>query len=125
MTSENNLVLRTLDRGVCTLTLNNPERRNAWSVPMEERYFALLDEADADADVRAIVLTGAGTTFCPGLDAQRLSAVAGEGRVVLTTRRPQTKQVLYYYFTHKNDSGISPDNSQLTPDAGTTTVNHQ
>jgi enoyl-CoA hydratase/carnithine racemase len=84
------LVLRAVDAGVCTLTLHNPERRNAWSVAMEERYFALLDQADADPDVRAIVVTGAGTTFCPGLDTQRLSAAAGEGRLALGVRRPQT-----------------------------------
>jgi enoyl-CoA hydratase/carnithine racemase len=62
------LVLSELDGAVLTLTLHNPERRNAWSVAMEEQYFSLLDQADDDPDVRAIVLTGSGTTFCPGLD---------------------------------------------------------
>jgi len=57
---------------------------------MEERYFSLLDDADADADVRAIVVTGSGTTFCPGLDTQRLSAAAAEGKLALGARRPQT-----------------------------------
>jgi enoyl-CoA hydratase/carnithine racemase len=84
------LVLWELDRGVCTLTLHNPERRNAWSVAMEEQYFALLDQADADPEVRAIVLTGSGRAFCPGLDTERLSTAAGEGKLELDARRPQT-----------------------------------
>jgi enoyl-CoA hydratase/carnithine racemase len=90
MTDDSDLVLWDLDGGVCTLTLNNPERRNAWSVAMEERYFALLDDADADPDVRVIVVTGAGKSFCPGLDTERLAAAAGEGRLALGVRRPQT-----------------------------------
>ncbi len=79
--------------GVCTLTLNNPERRNAWTVPLENRYFDLLDEADADPGVRAIVLTASGTTFCPGLDSGRLTEIAGttEGpKLDRSGRRPQT-----------------------------------
>lgn len=90
MTADRDLVLAAVDAGVCTLTLDNPERRNAWSVAMEERYFALLDEADADPNVRAIVVTGAGTTFCPGLDTQRLSVTSQAGVIDLSGRRPQT-----------------------------------
>jgi enoyl-CoA hydratase/carnithine racemase len=45
---------------------------------MEARYFALLDEADADPDVRVGILTGAGTAFCPGVDTGRLNAIAGQ-----------------------------------------------
>lgn len=79
------------DRGpVRILTLNSPERRNGWSHPMEHRYFELLDEADADPDVRAIVLTGAGKTFCPGLDTQRLNETADAGAISFATRRPQS-----------------------------------
>ena len=44
MTADRDLVLAAVEAGVCTLTLDNPERRNAWSVAMEERYFALLDD---------------------------------------------------------------------------------
>jgi enoyl-CoA hydratase/carnithine racemase len=85
------LVLSELDGAVLTLTLHNPERRNAWSVAMEEQYFSLLDQADDDPDVRAIVLTGSGTTFCPGLDVQRLSAQSTSGGPLdVRKRRPQT-----------------------------------
>lgn len=88
MTEE--FVLQDLQDGVCTLTLHNPARRNAWNHVMEEQYFTLLDEADAEPAVRAIVVTGAGTSFCPGLDTQRLSALAGEGGLDVSRRRPQT-----------------------------------
>jgi enoyl-CoA hydratase/carnithine racemase len=75
--------------GVCMLTLDNPERHNAWSPEMEREYFALLDRAAADTEVRAIVLTGAGRSFCPGLDSRRLSEAAGGAGLVLEGRRSQ------------------------------------
>lgn len=45
---------------------------------MEARYHALLDEADADPRVRVAILTGAGASFCPGVDTGRLNAIAGK-----------------------------------------------
>lgn len=84
------LCLYDVSDGVCTLTLNNPERRNGWSVAMERRYFELIDRADANSAVRAIVVTGAGSTFCPGLDISRLKETANEGRPKLEGRKPQT-----------------------------------
>ena len=39
--------------GVATVTLHNPDRKNAWSVAMEHQYFACLDDAAADARVSA------------------------------------------------------------------------
>jgi len=57
---------------------------------MEERYFDLLAEADADPGTRAIVVTGAGRGFCPGFDMQELAALgSGEGELREPTR-PQT-----------------------------------
>jgi enoyl-CoA hydratase/carnithine racemase len=75
--------------GVCTLTLDNPTRHNAWNPDMEREYFGLLDRATTDADVRAIVLTGAGRSFCPGLDSQRLEEAAESVGLVLEGRRSQ------------------------------------
>ena len=73
------LVLRETADGVATLTFNRPERRNGWSPELEAAYFAALDDCDADDGVRAVVLTGAGSTFCPGLDTQRLANVSSTG----------------------------------------------
>ncbi len=98
MTSElrDNLVLRDLESGVLTLTLNRPHRRNAWTLPMQSRYFDLLAEADADADVRAIVVTGAGGSFCPGFDiAQLHTAVSGAtASTKVTSGRPMNTPLM-------------------------------
>jgi enoyl-CoA hydratase/carnithine racemase len=61
-------VLSELRGSILILTLNRPERLNAWTTPLEDRYFDLLDEAEADPEVRAIVVTGAGRGFCAGAD---------------------------------------------------------
>lgn len=68
--------------GVATLTLNRPERRNGWSEEIEAAYYGALTAAAQDPSVRAVVLTGAGTTFCPGADMSRLGGLATEGAVL-------------------------------------------
>src|SRR4051794_28568139 len=62
------VVLRDLHEGVLIATLNRPERNNGWNLAMETAYFDLLDAAATDPEVRVIVVTGAGRSFCPGLD---------------------------------------------------------
>lgn len=59
-----------------TVTLNRPERLNAWTYEMGDHYFDALDAADDDPDVRVVVLTGAGRGFCAGLDMAALGAAA-------------------------------------------------
>ncbi|MFC5747894.1 enoyl-CoA hydratase-related protein [Actinomadura rugatobispora] len=79
---DTDLVLYDVDEeGVATLTFNRPERKNAWNVPMEARFFELLDRAAADPRVRVVIVTGAGRAFCPGMDMQRLeqNSRPGEG----------------------------------------------
>jgi enoyl-CoA hydratase/carnithine racemase len=73
------LVLAHLDHGVLTLTLNRPERRNGWSEEFATAYYGRLTAADADDAVRAVVLTGAGSTFCPGADISRLGELGEDG----------------------------------------------
>jgi enoyl-CoA hydratase/carnithine racemase len=76
------LVVCAVADGVATVTLNRPDRMNAWNHAMEVAYFDLVDRLDDDPDVRAVVLTGAGRGFCPGLDvgdlAARTQGVAGQ-----------------------------------------------
>ena len=57
-----------VDGKVATVTLNRPERMNALSRPLEAEMRAAFDEADADRNVRAIILTGAGAAFSAGYD---------------------------------------------------------
>lgn len=54
--------------GVMTLTLNRPERLNAFTQVMLDDLLAALDRADADDAVRAVIVTGAGRGFCAGVD---------------------------------------------------------
>jgi enoyl-CoA hydratase/carnithine racemase len=54
--------------GVLTITLNRPERLNAWTAQMGQELRAAFDRADADDEVRAVVVTGAGRGFCAGAD---------------------------------------------------------
>lgn len=86
-TSDTGLVLRDLDRGVLLLTWNRPERNNGWNADLEDEYFEALVAASADPEVRVIVVTGAGRSFCPGLDMQALSASATSGTPMATRRR--------------------------------------
>lgn len=73
------LVLYRREGDVAVLTLNRPERKNAWTIPLQRRYLGLLAQCDADPAVRAIVITGAGTTFCPGADTQELTVYTQTG----------------------------------------------
>jgi len=54
--------------GVLTITLNRPDRLNAFTVRMQRDLCAAFDRADADDSVRAIIVTGAGRAFCAGAD---------------------------------------------------------
>jgi enoyl-CoA hydratase/carnithine racemase len=76
--SYEDLIVETAD-GICTITLNRPERLNAISGPMLRSFSQALVDADRDADVRVIVITGAGRGFCSGLDLKDFSAGTGIG----------------------------------------------
>jgi enoyl-CoA hydratase/carnithine racemase len=56
------------DDGVLTITLNRPERLNAFTETMRRELIAAFDLADADDEVRAVVVTGEGRGFCAGAD---------------------------------------------------------
>ncbi len=57
-----------LTDNVLTITLNRPERLNAWTAQMGSELIEAFDRADADDEVRAIIVTGAGRAFCAGAD---------------------------------------------------------
>jgi enoyl-CoA hydratase/carnithine racemase len=75
-------VLYRVEDRVATITLNRPEKLNAWTVVMAGELREALAKAEADDGVRAIVITGAGRGFCSGADMSRLSAAAA-GRSTL------------------------------------------
>jgi enoyl-CoA hydratase/carnithine racemase len=87
------VVQRTVEDGVAVLTLNRPERLNAWTGEMERDYFDLLEECGRSREVRAIVVAGAGRGFCAGADMQDLQNLGENGDSVrerAQDRRPQT-----------------------------------
>ena len=66
-------------RHVATLTLNRPARGNAWTGAMEVAYRRAVAAAGDDPDVGAIVVTGAGRSFCVGADSRALDTIAARG----------------------------------------------
>jgi len=77
------------ERGAALLTLSRPDRRNMWTAQMETEFYDCLDRAAADTAVRVIVVTGAGSSFVPGLDPAVLADLTS-GSAYTTNRRPQT-----------------------------------
>jgi enoyl-CoA hydratase/carnithine racemase len=68
-----------VDAGVALVTLNRPDRRNAWSGPMALEYRWALHHAHTDPAARVVVLAGAGDHFCVGADRGALSDISGSG----------------------------------------------
>lgn len=65
-----------LDTGVAVLTLNRPDRMNGWGGGLATTFYLRLDDAEADPDVRAIVITGKGRAFCAGADMGDLTSIS-------------------------------------------------
>src|SRR4051794_1250769 len=70
-----------VDNHVATITFDRPEQLNAFRTETMQEFLAALDRIDADDDVRAAVVTGAGRAFCAGAD---LSSGAAAFRPVAT-----------------------------------------
>src|SRR5260370_7043263 len=64
---------------VATITLNRPDKLNAWTALMESEVRSHMENAEQDDEVRVIILTGAGRGFCADADMSLLSAVAERG----------------------------------------------
>lgn len=76
MSSNPDLVLASInENGVGVITLNNPDRMNAWSAAMSKRFFERLAEFRSNPGVKVVVITGAGKGFCPGADMDALNQI--------------------------------------------------
>jgi enoyl-CoA hydratase/carnithine racemase len=88
------VVLIDVREEIAVLTLNRPERLNAWTPELQTRYFDLLDECAEREDVRVIVVTGAGRGFCAGADMDNLQSVAS-GELENTSGAHDPRPVTY------------------------------
>lgn len=61
-------LLYSVEDGIATITLNRPDKMNAFNTQMMKDMIAAFDETDSDDNVRAVIVTGAGRAFCAGAD---------------------------------------------------------
>jgi enoyl-CoA hydratase/carnithine racemase len=64
---------------ILTITLNRPDRLNAWTEQMQSELIQAFDQADADDEVRAVIVTGAGRAYCAGADLEAGGATFDRG----------------------------------------------
>ncbi len=86
-------VLYDVAERICTITLNRPDRLNAWTRQMHLDLKDAMHTAGADPEVRAIILTGAGRGFCAGADMGGLQAI-GAGTGAATDRSAKAQEGL-------------------------------
>ena len=72
-------VLSQVDNHVALITVNDPERRNAVTAEISAGLRAAVDAAEADTDVHAVIVTGAGKAFCAGADLTALGEATEDG----------------------------------------------
>jgi enoyl-CoA hydratase/carnithine racemase len=85
-------ILTAVADGIATVTLNRPDRRNAMSAALLAGLRRAFDDLDARADVRVVVVRGAGPAFCAGMDLREMEQAPGgpadpEARVVAVLQR--------------------------------------
>lgn len=85
-------ILADTQDGVLTITLNRPERLNAWTGTMQTEVETAIRAGGADDAVRCIVLTGAGRGFCAGADMNGLQSIQASGGENYQASRPEAKR---------------------------------
>jgi enoyl-CoA hydratase/carnithine racemase len=64
-------IIADVSDGIMTITLNRPDRLNAWTAKMADELIEAFDRADADDEVRAVIMTGSGRGYCAGADLEK------------------------------------------------------
>jgi 2-(1,2-epoxy-1,2-dihydrophenyl)acetyl-CoA isomerase len=80
----------TVENHIATLVMNRPEAKNAINIEMRDELEAALAAVDADREVRAVILTGAGGSFCAGGDVRAMNATADTMTVEARRARMQS-----------------------------------
>ena len=87
-------ILYSVTGHVATITLNRPDKLNAWTRTMEAEVRQAMQEAAADDNVRTIVITGAGRGFCAGADMSLLQSVVDRRVHPLPASEPSTNEAV-------------------------------
>ncbi len=87
------------DDGVAVITLNRPEKMNAFTSRMIAEWAWAIEEAKLDDEVRAIIVTGSGRAFCSGMDVQQ--EARGEGVLRTETAGPAERRNALRYNVHR------------------------
>ncbi|WP_028322092.1 enoyl-CoA hydratase [Desulfatiglans anilini] len=100
-----------VEKNILTITLNRPEKRNAWTWVMANELRDAMLRAERDRDVRVVVLTGAGNAFCSGADLDELKDAGNLLQEVLREDNQDApeKQVSILMKT-KTDEELDPEN---------------
>src|ERR1700721_2016491 len=95
----NDIVLQKLESGLLTITMNRPDRRNALNPEMTLGLVAAARRAAEDHEVRAVLLKGAGGTFCVGGDVKSLGAgrapLSFENKMINLRRGMEVSRILH------------------------------
>jgi enoyl-CoA hydratase/carnithine racemase len=82
-------ILYDVSQRIATVTLNRPDRLNAYTASLGDQLRAAMRRATDDPGVRVIILTGAGRGFCAGADMDNLAAGTASGGATLAVENPQ------------------------------------
>jgi enoyl-CoA hydratase/carnithine racemase len=96
-------ILYDFSGGIATITLNRPDKLNAWTAQMDVDVRAAIASAEKEESARVIVLTGAGRGFCAGADMSLLSEIAGQGLA------PSAEHALGHQTAGPAREGVRPD----------------
>jgi len=66
-------IIYTEENGIATMTLNRPDKMNAFSLGMQDSMYRVVENASQDRTVRVLIITGAGRAFCSGADVKSLA----------------------------------------------------
>ena len=94
-------LLYRVDDGIATITLNRPEKLNAFTARMRDELVAVFDETDADDSVRAVIVTGAGRAFCAGADLS-----AGAQTFDYAARQESAREELLVNGVYRDGGGL-------------------
>ncbi|MFM1991992.1 MAG: hypothetical protein RJA99_4949 [Pseudomonadota bacterium] len=94
-------LLYAVEDGVATITLNRPDRMNAFTTRMRDDLIAAFDATDADDAVRAVIVTGAGRAFCAGADLS-----SGGKTFDYAERRDEARESVRVGDTYRDGGGM-------------------